>query len=140
MHIRVVLTVYRKDSLVDHSHICPAYLRHVALLLVVDELNTFFAVNLVKAELQTNGGALPRCTVPDTTHRSPLVFSRCASAGDDGLVLVWNVEVNNDLQRCARPACDTLALIVHFPPSDRREAAGAAGPFPANNSHDHLHL
>lgn len=87
---------------------------------------------------KSDGG--PRRTVPSTTHSSDLVFPRCASAGDDGLVLVWNIQVNNYLQRRGQPARDTLALIVHFPPSDRGEAAGAAGPFPADNSHDHLHL
>lgn len=70
--------------------------------------------------------------------------SRCASAGDDGLVLVWNIEVicrKSIIPLIYEFALNTVALIaVSFCLLDWREAAGAEGPFPADNRYNHVHL
>lgn len=75
------------------------------------------------------------------------MLPRCASAGDDGLVLVWNVEVIC-CQFFFLSAHSTVGLIANcfyfcffsFRLIDWGEAAGAEGPFSADNSHNHHHL
>lgn len=64
---------------------------------------------------------------------------RFASAGDDGLVLVWNVEVMHAEGIMPMVSETTPNTNCFYFWSDRRKAAGAERSFPADNSHNHLH-
>uniref|UniRef100_A0A3B3DRJ0 WD repeat domain 41 n=1 Tax=Oryzias melastigma TaxID=30732 RepID=A0A3B3DRJ0_ORYME len=73
---------------------------------------------------------------------APHACSRCASAGDDGLVLVWNIEVRRR-RTPNHKNIERLPVVysrLSCPFSDRREAAGAERPRPADHRHHRLHL